>query len=615
MARMQKTKYHPYVELDGGVDQYHDAIELANNKLQSANNIHIDGGSLFKRPGKKPWGAQLDNPINGMYEYIDRDGNAKILVASGTELIEHSPSSSSAIDTIGNEKIYFHTLRGICFYNGETTQRKLNGSTVGDVGIASPISAAVVAAGVAGVLTGSYAVVITYVTSDGLESNPSDASNSITLSSDKLDISSIPISPDSRVIARKIYRTTAGGANYFEIGTISDNTTTTYTDNTPDAQLTELVERNHGQPEQGEIAESANDRQFWVDGSKLRFSEIAQTDAYVEYQRSLAFIEVPGKGKIKGIKALYNINTEREDLYIFSEDSICMLPQGNPNSPIVRITETIGIKQQNTITEYKNWLVFMDNENAINMMFGREVINISRRSIPKSLRAALSQENCSANIIFDHYYAITIREQKGKLYNTKIWLCDLRTMFVVQLGQADATWFPYELNAQYLLQRAEGTVLYADTNNRQIYELNFAHKRDTEYDGSLTDWLTQFRTKNFVGDSLMVRKQAKMISVKGKFQRSLLIVPYAFTGHDKSSTSINPVEIAAVFGVSVWGSVSTVVKDELEDSLDSDTIGNTFSFQFFSGFVNDQNKVVGHEDNFFEFNGFDFTYKMMLRNI
>ncbi len=615
MARMQKAKYHLYVELDGGVDQYHDAIELANNKMQSCNNVHIDGGTLFKRPGKKPWGSQLSSPINGLYEYIDRDGSAKILVASGVELIEHSLSSSTVIDTIGNEKIYFHTLRGICFYNGATTQRKLNGSTVGVVGIASPVSAATVAAGAAGVLTGSYAVVVTYITDDDLESNPSAASNSVTLASEKLSISSIPISPDSRVNGRKIYRTTAGGANYFLIGTINDNTTTVYTDNTPDAQLTELVQRNHGQPEQGEISESANDRQFWIDGSKLRFSEIAQTDAYVEYQKSTSFIEIPGKGEVKGIKALYNQNTEREDLYIFSEDSICMLPQADPNSPIVRITENIGLLQQNTITEYKNWLIFMDNENAVNMMLGRRIINISRRSTPTSLSAALSKGNCSANIIFDHYYALTTREQKGKLYNTKTWLCDMKTIFEVQLDQADAVWFPYEINAQYLLQRADGTVLFADTNDKQIYQLSLDFKRDTEVNGSLTDWITQFRTKDFLGNSLQVRKQARCLSVKAKLQRSLLVRPYAFSDKDKSISTIVPVEQAAVAGVSVAGSVGTITKDELEVAIDSDMIGNALSFEFFSGYLNAGGKVVGHEDNFFAFDGFDFTYKMMARNI
>ena len=52
----------------------------------------------------------------------------------------------------------------------------------------------------------------------------------------------IPVSADSRVTGRKIYRTKVGGANYqtYNLTTVSDNTTTTYTDNIADSSLTVL---------------------------------------------------------------------------------------------------------------------------------------------------------------------------------------------------------------------------------------------------------------------------------------------------------------------------------------------------------------------------------------
>lgn len=617
MARMQKTKYHRFVQLDGGVDQFHDPIELSDKKLQFADNVHIDGGTVRKRPGKMPWGAQFTDPINGIYEYIDRTGTSQILVASGTDLYTHSASSSSVIDaTISDEKIYFHTLRGKCFYNGATTQnRKLVGSTVSDVGIARPTTASVVATGAAGVLTGSYGVVVTYVTSDGLESNPCDVSNSVTLTNQQLGISSIPVSPDARVSSRKIYRSTAGGSRYWLIGTIADNTTTTYSDNTPDDQTGDEVQYNHGQPVQGSISTSANDRQFWVDGSKIRYSEIAQTDAYVEYQKSTSFIEMPSKGVIVGFRALYNENTQREDLYIFTQDSIVMLPQGDPNAPIVRISDTIGLRQQNTVVEYKNWLIFMDNENGVNMLLGRKILNISRRSIPVALKAASTQGNCSASIVFDHFFALTIRSDKNKLYNTTIWLCDLRSVEEVQLDQADAIWFPYALDAQYLLQRADGTVLYADTHDLQVYSLDFTYSVDTEVDLSTTNWLTQFQTKNFLGDSLQVRKQPRVLSIDGSFEKSILCVPYAFSDQKKNSVEFDSVGTAFIMGTSKMGDPMTLYRDELEGAIDSDCIGNTFSFIFYSAELGSDQLIIPHKDALFDFNGFDFTYKVMLRNI
>jgi hypothetical protein len=49
-------------------------------------------------------------------------------------------------------------------------------------------------------------------------------------------LSAIPVGP-SGTTSRKLYRTTAGGAQLLLLATLADNTTTTYTDSTPDASL------------------------------------------------------------------------------------------------------------------------------------------------------------------------------------------------------------------------------------------------------------------------------------------------------------------------------------------------------------------------------------------
>lgn len=53
----------------------------------------------------------------------------------------------------------------------------------------------------------------------------------------RLQLSSIPVSSDPNVTARKIYRTAANGSTFKLLTTISDNTTTTYADNVADASL------------------------------------------------------------------------------------------------------------------------------------------------------------------------------------------------------------------------------------------------------------------------------------------------------------------------------------------------------------------------------------------
>lgn len=53
----------------------------------------------------------------------------------------------------------------------------------------------------------------------------------------RIALSSIPVSGDSRVTSRAIYRTAANGSIYKRVGVISDNTTTTYTDTLADTSL------------------------------------------------------------------------------------------------------------------------------------------------------------------------------------------------------------------------------------------------------------------------------------------------------------------------------------------------------------------------------------------
>lgn len=88
---------------------------------------------------------------------------------------------------------------------------------------------------------GIYTYRVTFLTKYGLESNAGDAlimdnrSGSDTYA--EIDLTSIPISADSQVIARRVYRTIANGGTFLRLTQINDNTTTVYTDTTPDGSL------------------------------------------------------------------------------------------------------------------------------------------------------------------------------------------------------------------------------------------------------------------------------------------------------------------------------------------------------------------------------------------
>ena len=104
--------------------------------------------------------------------------------------------------------------------------------------VAAP-SAPTVAVGAAGVLTGNYRYRISFVTALG-KTESGAVSALVAPAAQQVNLSAIPVSSDSAVTSRKIYRTVANGGwpyNTKLVTTINDNTTTIYSDNIADASL------------------------------------------------------------------------------------------------------------------------------------------------------------------------------------------------------------------------------------------------------------------------------------------------------------------------------------------------------------------------------------------
>jgi hypothetical protein len=97
------------------------------------------------------------------------------------------------------------------------------------------------ASGGAGVLSGAYRWCVTYVTATGETeagaSFPAMSTTALSLSSNSASLTAVPISPCRSVTSRNVYRTVASGSVFKLSGSISDNTTTTYTDNVADGSL------------------------------------------------------------------------------------------------------------------------------------------------------------------------------------------------------------------------------------------------------------------------------------------------------------------------------------------------------------------------------------------
>jgi hypothetical protein len=102
----------------------------------------------------------------------------------------------------------------------------------------TPVGNLTAAVGAAGALTGAFRYKVTYVTKYGVESNAGPASNSVTLAAQRGSLTAIPVSPDTQVIARRIYRDVGASSVFGFIHEIQNNTSTTYTDNNATAGST-----------------------------------------------------------------------------------------------------------------------------------------------------------------------------------------------------------------------------------------------------------------------------------------------------------------------------------------------------------------------------------------
>lgn len=133
------------------------------------------------------------------------------------------------------------TITGSLIVTGSiTTQTQLDFDAV-----AEPTNAVTLTlAGVAGnVNVGSHYYYVSFVTALGETSFffGTEPSITTTAGNQQVIISNIPVSPDPRVTARRIYRNGANQSRFNDqriLTTINDNTTTTYTDNIADASRT-----------------------------------------------------------------------------------------------------------------------------------------------------------------------------------------------------------------------------------------------------------------------------------------------------------------------------------------------------------------------------------------
>lgn len=242
---------------DGGKNSKYEKSIIQENESPDCLNVVFDAGSVGTRNGfKKINTASVGSYVcEGLYTRQGSNGaetmvafyNGSAFTLDSTSLVT-IPSAQSIFTVsvrVGSAQMENHAFFG----TSGTLPYKYNGTDFTRHGVYSAANSASYVTGGAGNPNGAYTYKIVYVNSASVESNPSTASTTLTVASTKIEITSIPLAPQSwGVSTRRLYRTVTSGSTFLRLTTLSDNTTTTYSDNTADASLGVAAPSEKGVP-------------------------------------------------------------------------------------------------------------------------------------------------------------------------------------------------------------------------------------------------------------------------------------------------------------------------------------------------------------------------------
>jgi hypothetical protein len=159
---------------------------------------------------------------------------------NGARSVALSNIPTSGDGRVTARRVYRTQANGSAFFldttiADNTTTTLTSSKADGSLGAAMPTTNTT---GSGGLSTGAlYRYRVTYITAQGETSGNPEASVSLTGGASTAALSSIPVSADGRVTARKIYRTQANGSEFLFEQTIANNTATTATSASADATL------------------------------------------------------------------------------------------------------------------------------------------------------------------------------------------------------------------------------------------------------------------------------------------------------------------------------------------------------------------------------------------
>lgn len=251
-------------DFSGGLSTKLSALSIPPKQGDIVENIRFDTelGSLTKRDGLfTACDATTADPILGLHRLYLADGT-KVTLLNYANKIATCNESTGATTTIltlssSDQRMKWLTWHDIAIgTDGTNAMVKYDGTSTSATYVGSALAKD---NGAGAGPNGTYTYKIACYTTSYTVSLDT-ASNSVTVTDNDIDLSMIPICPDTfngeSVTGRKVYRIENGGSTYKLLtnGTIANNTATTLTDSDADAALGATLSATHTrQPPKGRV--------------------------------------------------------------------------------------------------------------------------------------------------------------------------------------------------------------------------------------------------------------------------------------------------------------------------------------------------------------------------
>lgn len=279
-------------------------------------------------------------------------------------------------------------------------------------------------------LAGDYSYVVTFLRGGNFpcESNPSPATDTITLVSGKIGkLTDIPVSSESQVTDKNIYRVLTDGAIYYWLARIP-NATTDYEDSIPDAGLGDEVSFESYVPPAGNQIEIWDDKS-WISGVKdfeegLFLSRTGYLEQFPTPADSYVPLREDQSDRVVRPKEFNNY------LYPFKSSSIWVISRSGTSYAIDKLVNGTGLGAAASLTECnvkgQRSLVFLTNYYKIGIFDGFKLqmplLSVAVKDTLASINKDYAYRSVGHNNVADHEYRLSIPTGSSIIPNKTIVL-------------------------------------------------------------------------------------------------------------------------------------------------------------------------------------------------